>query len=354
MTDTKTADNTLTIPNLRPQYDGKPFPGSELPTVEQAIADAQRYVDRAWTDDGTFVTWPEHEEWGANYGPLSLYTGAAGVAWFQLAKLHSELADGQDAERLERALSYIERQWEVYTRPDHEFIAVDGDFSYCGGLSGIAAVVAEAARTDGRWTPLARKIADHVADRYRPGHGWTGLSPLWGDAGISNALLSIGDALGDSRYADVAVRAGEDLLAKEIRDESGSHWPVMRLHDMSERYASFPDHAMVDGFLEGGDGIALALANFAKATGRDDFKQAALRAVETVKTKAVVAGDAAISRNLNESGQARFGLCTGSSGYVRIFSAVAAISDDPAEPVEWARRFGRGIIRSGVPGRLAQ
>ncbi|MCH9275483.1 hypothetical protein JS533_004225, partial [Bifidobacterium amazonense] len=42
------------------------------------------------------------------------------------------------------------------------------------------------------------------------------------------------------------------------------------------------------------------------------------------------------------------------SGYVRIFSAVAAISDDPAEPVEWARRFGRGIIRSGVPGRLAQ
>lgn len=348
------SEPALTIANLRPTYDGKPFPGSELPTIEQAVAEAQQYVDRSWKEDGSFVTWPEHEEWGANYGPLSLYTGAAGVAWFQLAKLNSELAEDGDLDRLNKALSYLEAHWSILTEPDHEFISVDPDTGYCGGLAGIAAVVAEAAARYERWRPLAVNIADALAERYRPGEGWTGLSPLWGDAGILNALLAIGKALGEQRYTDTAVRAGEDLLAKEIRDDDGSHWPYMHLHDMSERYASFPDKAMIDGFLEGGDGIALALSNLALATGRDDFKQAALRALDTVKTKAIVVGDSAISRNLNESGHARFGLCSGSSGYIRIYTAVARISDDPADTIGWARRFGRGLIRSGVPGRLAQ
>lgn len=350
-------NNTLKIANLRPEYQNRPFPGSGLPSIQNAVEEAQLYIDRAWKDDDTFVAWPEHEEWAPNYGALSLYTGAAGVAWFQLVKKNSEFTDSRDDERLERALSFIARHWEeTYEQDKGHFSIPAVASSYPGGPSGVAAVVSEAARQNKAWEPLARDIADYVIDSYQPGKGWSGLTPLWGDAGVANALLSIGKTLEEPKYVDVAVQAAEELLRKEVRDEDGSHWPFFRLAPQFAQYLSYQGNPDVtDGYTEGNDGIALVLSNFARVTQRDDFRQAALRSISTIQGKAIVVGDSAVARNFNKSGNIRLGLCTGSSGYVRIFTAAAAALNEKSEEfIEWARRFGRGIIRSGVPGRLAQ
>jgi lantibiotic modifying enzyme len=84
------------------------------------------------------------------------------------------------------------------------------------------------------------------------------------------------------------------------------------------------------------------------ATGDERFRKAAVRAATYVTAGATKVGDAAVLPRIG--GDISFGYCTGSSGVIRSLLGVYRASGDE-EHLEWALRFGRGILRSGVPGR---
>ena len=79
----------IVIPSLRPQLLGAPFPGTELPDLPTALAEVQTWIDAAEVADGPdashWIAWPDRPEFQPIYGPVSLNTGAAGIAWYSLA-----------------------------------------------------------------------------------------------------------------------------------------------------------------------------------------------------------------------------------------------------------------------------
>jgi hypothetical protein len=94
------------IPNLRPEIDGTPLPGTQLPTLPEAVDAAAVWIDHGEiTDDdgptGHWHAWPDRPDFVPAYGDLSLNTGAAGLAWYS----HQAGLVLDDAPGTERAAS---------------------------------------------------------------------------------------------------------------------------------------------------------------------------------------------------------------------------------------------------------
>jgi lantibiotic modifying enzyme len=173
--------------------------------------------------------------------------------------------------------------------------------------------------------------------------GWTGLNGLLGDGGIVIALAHAARRLGEVRYLEAAVGASAAILAEERHEEHGSSWP-----GVPGAAFGLPVEIELDGFELGTVGIAYVFARIAVATADDRFRDAAARAARHVASQAIVVGDAAVLPRMG--GDISFGYCTGSSGLIRSFLGVYRATGSE-EFREWALRFGRGILRSGVPGR---
>jgi lantibiotic modifying enzyme len=351
------ANEDIRIADLRPTYQGIPFPGTEIQSIPGTVKEVQQYIDSAWKDDGSFVTWPGHEEWKANYGTLGLFTGAAGVAWLILSKFGTVFEDADDEERLNRLLTYIIEHIEHLKDADYDYVGVAGGLTLGSGLAGIATVFAQASLHDNKWRRFAQEYADRLVSLWNGQPlGWLGIAPVWGDAGIIATLLWIGHTLDEQKYIDAAVAAGQEYLKAEIRDEVGSHWPDLefpsKLGDLEVSITT-----VKDGFIEGEDGVPLVLAQLAAETGRADFADAALRGLQHIKAKAEIIGDSALPPLPNitlGTPSYRFGYCHGSAGYIRVFTAASRFGVDAEDSLEWARKYARGALRSGVPGRLGQ
>lgn len=343
--------SAITIPSLRPEADGSPFPGTELPDIPTALAETQ-----SWIDSGEIViderasrwtAWPDQPEFEPIYGPVSLNTGAAGVAWYALAAAEV-FGDDEHRRRARRAIAYVVDTWRAHA--DDRFLGLAGTgIGFYGGIAGIGSVLL-AFRDDPEFGGAAREVFDAVVERQGAtggrDAGWIGTDALLGDGGVVIALLAAAAALDEPRYLDAAVRAGEMILADErAGDGPGdvSTWPGVPASMLGA-----PGDAEFDGFELGTIGIAFTLARLAVATGDARFRDAAARAAASIAASATVVGDAAVVRRM--SGDISFGYCTGSSGVIRAFIAVHQATGDP-EHLEWALRFGRGILRSGVPQR---
>ena len=338
----------ITIPSLRPEVDGTPFPGTELPDLPTALAEVQRWIDagevRLDERSSRWVAWPDRPEFEPAYGPVSLNTGAAGIAWYSLAA--ADVLGGQEhLGRARRAIAYVLDHWREHA--DDRFLDIAGTGSgHYGGLAGIGAVLLEFAERGEAAREDAAAVFDAILDRQGSGGeaGWTGSDAMLGDGGIVVDLLAAAGRLDEARYLDAATAAGELLLARERRGEDGgSTWL-----GVAPELLHLPAGVELDGFELGNVGIAYVLSRLALATGDPRYPDAAARAAAGVARAATLVGDAAVLRRMG--GDYSFGYCTGSSGVIRAFVGVHQSTGDP-QWLDWALRFGRGILRSGVPGR---
>lgn len=334
--------------------DDHPFPGTEVPDILEALEGAQRWIDSAEIRDGGesgeafggWIAWPDRPDFAPAYGALSLNTGAAGIAWYEHAAARV-LGDAALDERAARAVRFLSERWREHV--DDRFIGIEGTgLGYYGGIAGIGAALLGLADAD----PLARSTAVEIFDLLasRRGSGpekpvWLGIDAMLGDGGIIVSLLTAAEVLEDERYLQAAVEAGEALLASEQPvSETVSRWV-----GTDPQLLGLPAATRLDGLELGTIGIAFVLARLASATGDERFRDAAARAAGAIAGSATVAGDAALTAP-GAGGRYAFGYCTGSSGVIRSLIAVYEATGDP-EHLEWAVRFGRGILRSGVPGR---
>jgi lantibiotic modifying enzyme len=340
----------IEIPSLRPRLLGAPFPGTDLTDLPTALEEVQVWIDSAEErlSDGVsrWHAWPDRTEFEPIYGPVSLNTGAAGIAWYSIAAASATGDPEQDA-RAQRAAAFVAQAWRDHI--EDRFLDVDGiGLGHYGGLSGVAAVFIELAEHHPEHRSTAILLLDEVLARTgssggRP-FGWTGANALLGDAGIVINLAGAAVRLGESRYLDAAIRAGDGILAEERPAVAGSSW-----HGLDAASLGLDAAIELDGFELGTVGIAYTFAKLAEAGGGDRFRDAAARGARYVAGQATVVGDAAVLPRIG--GDISFGYCTGSSGVIRSFLGVYRSTGDE-EFREWALRFGRGILRSGVPGRL--
>lgn len=329
----------IEIPSLRPSLLDAPFPGTELPDLPAALDEVRQWIDAAEEPLGDGASrwhaWPDRPEFTPIYGPVSLNTGAAGIAWYANA---ATALDPAHAARASRAAAYLRGAWRDHA--DDVYFDLPGTgLGHYGGLAGIASVFVG---LGDRETAVA--ILDEILRRTgvtggRP-FGWTGSNALLGDGGIVITLVDASAKLGEPRYLAAAVTAGLGILAEERPDGS---WP-----GVSASSFGMSDDIALEGFELGTIGIGYVFAKLAVATGDPRFAQAATRAAAHVAGKSTVVGDAAVIARVG--GDYSFGYCTGSSGVIRSFVGVYRATGDP-DHLEWALRFGRGILRSGVPGR---
>ena len=340
----------IVIPSLRPSVDGLPFPGTELPDLPAALGEVQRWIDsgevRVSATASRWIAWPERPEFEPIYGPVSLNTGAAGIAWYS-RQVAAVLDDDESRARAARAVEYILATWRDHA--DDRFLGIPGTgVGHYGGLAGIGAVLLAFAEDDERYRQEAIAIFEAVLKR-RGVHGgrragWTGADALLGDGGVVIDLLAAADRLGDRRYLEAAADAGDVILAGERPGgDDASTW-----RGLDPALLGLPADTELDGFELGTVGIAFALARLAISTGEQRFGLAAARGARAVARAATTASDAAVLQRIG--GTYSFGYCTGSSGVIRSFLQVYRATGDP-DFLEWAMRFGRGILRSGVPGR---
>ena len=341
----------IPIASFRPEVGGRPFPGTELPRLPDAITEAETWIDHAFETPSdspdAWTAWPDRPEFAAKGGPVGLNTGAAGVAWFALAA-DRVLGGEARSTRLRRALEGVRSRWRAHA-DDPSPAGPGGGSGFYTGLAGIGSVLLGAAESDAAARDEASAVFDAILDRRgREGVGaaaWTGIDAVLGDSGVALGLLRAGERLGERRYTDAAAAFGEILLDHEARSGARSTWPNPLLDT-----GFLPEGAPTVGFEVGDAGIAFLLARLAVVTGDERFTAAARRGARGVVDRAVVAGDGAVVPG--PWGGYPLGYCVGSSGVVRALAAVHEATGDP-ELLEWIDRFGRGILRSGVPGRPA-
>lgn len=336
---------------LRPEADGAPFPGTELPSITEALRQAETWIEQGFieAEDGTghWLAWPDQTDFVGSYGTLSLNTGLAGVLWYLNAALaHQPEHEHSQAvrARIDQALGHLEQHWDAEISNHYEMtFAADG---FYGGLAGIGVVLGELAANHPIADRLHRKVLDEILARQGGEAGpnrWSGISTLLGEGGIIISLLDAAERTGDDRYRAAALRAGEEILREEKPSDVGSVWP-----GVDPTLLGLPEGIVMEGFETGHTGVSYVLARLAIATGDERYAAATNRALAHVNTLATVRGDAAVFERF--SGGYSFGYCTGSSGMVRAYVAGYRATGNP-EHLEWALRYGRGMLASGVPAR---
>ncbi|MCR2811285.1 MULTISPECIES: lanthionine synthetase LanC family protein [unclassified Microbacterium] len=342
----------VTIPTLRPEMLGAPFPGTSLPDIPEALAQVQQWIDSAEEPvderSSRWHAWPDQPGFTPVYGAVSLNTGAAGIAWYSLAAADAsgDAAHAAHVARAQRAAAYVADNWR--TLPETDFLGVPGTgFGHYGGLAGVGGVFLELSERFPEHKATAIAIFDEIASRAGENggrsFGWTGANALLGDGGPIIGLVEAARRLEQSRYLDTAIAAGLGILAEELHDEHGSWW-----RGLDAQLLGLPAGQELDGFELGTVGIAFVFATLAIATGDHRFQDAAARAADHIAATAILVGDAAVVARIGDTYS--FGYCTGSSGAIRSFVQVYRATGAGIY-LEWALRLGRGILRSGVPGR---
>ncbi|PSP77463.1 type 2 lantipeptide synthetase LanM, partial [Halobacteriales archaeon QS_1_68_20] len=213
--------------------------------------------------------WATVKPWTAGNGePLallpaddSLYFGRCGIALL-----------GAGLHRVTDESTYREFALDA-VRPVREALSAGRDASaldHLGGATGVGSVAyGLAAVGDLLEEPSAIEDATRVGevlsgDRIAADHDY---DVVGGAAGTILGLLAVNDRRASPELVDVAVACGEHLLDASLDRPDGIAWET------------FDGTEPLTGFAHGAAGIAYALARLSDATGRDDFRDAALDAI---------------------------------------------------------------------------
>lgn len=191
----------------------------------------------------------------AAFGP-DLYGGTAGVG-FVLAEIH--VASGGDEPELRRtALGAIEH---ALSRADE--LAPQGRLGAYGGQLGVALCAARvgAGLDEPGLIERAGELVAALDYEAEPIEN----DLIAGRAGGVLALLALRELGVEEATPERAITLGSGLLAAADRDEEGWSWPT----------PSAPEQRNLTGLSHGAAGIGLALLELHRASGEEDFRDAA-------------------------------------------------------------------------------
>ena len=325
---------------LRSLSAGPPTPRPHL----RIALEAWNWLDTHRIDTPHGITWPADPTDPASTG-YTLYTHSPGVLPFALELFH---ATG-DQQYLDAAVAGAAH-----------LAASLGQGHAAGlytGLAGIAFVLAETWRATGR--DAHRADAARATRLLLDGAGVVGNGAAWpmgsgddarevndiisGTAGTGLGLLYLHEALGERGALGGAEAAGARLVERAIETETGLRWDV------------WPDYPReMPNFSHGTAGIAYFLATLHRATGEDDFLQAALGGARYLISQATLDDSAAAPGyrifHSRPGGEDLYYLswCHGPVGTNRLFHQLAETTADKRWR-DWVARGARGVAATGIP-----
>jgi lantibiotic modifying enzyme len=161
-------------------------------------------------------------------------------------------------------------------------------------------------------------------------------------------MLTLGaDYLGPAAV-DLAVRAGDWLLAQAEAAPTGIRWSLGRAYE-AERP---DDQRRFPNFAHGAAGIGFFLARLAQVTGEQRFLAASLAATEWIMTTVRTDQDTCAAFHHDPDGTDLFtlGWCHGPPGLGWLFRQLE-LSTGEASWRTWLRRAARADLTSGIPAR---
>lgn len=340
---------------LQPDVDTTFFPDEALPDNATIREEVDKWIDHAFRiQDGglrdthpeiPFSPWPDRPDFRVLYGPVSLNTGVAGIIWNLLVrrKQNGHLASDEE-DRLRRSVSLLKQSWN--DRVSKPFDLDNAEYAYYGGLAGIVTVVGALAEAYPAYQGWAVLIAKEIIRAQHDDGSWTSLTAFNGDAGIVASLLYIAKLLDYKPALDSARLGADHILSQRIIDDKGyKRWPGSPLN----LFVRNSPNRELDGFELGTIGIIHVMSEAGVVFDDSRYVQAAKDAIPYLLDSTIQNGDAAM-RLSNGSHQISYGYCTGISGLIRAFVSLYHATKD-TEWLEWAQRYGRGILRTGIPWR---
>lgn len=347
-----------TAPGGAPALGAEPVPVfTDVPDYGATARDVVRWIRAAEIDkSGVWRPELEHPEIKATVSlPNGFYTGSAGLVLFFIEMAYAT-GDNSYLNDARRGGDYLMRSWrETATGPSQ---LPGAQFGLYTGLTGTLFVLALLWKTTGNmaYRDAARDGADVLLTAARPegkGIAWTGWPGLTGDGGIVLGLLALADLLGDAvdgkSLRSAAIRAGDHIVEQAVPDARGGvRWLGMPAAVLGEAEGSYWPN-----FQLGTAGTAYALARLGAVTGEKRFIAAAETGALHLQRIATVKGDAALIHYREPDATDLFylGYCNGPAGTARLFYQLYLATRDP-HYLEWTEMLARGIMASGIPGRL--
>ena len=233
------------------------------------------------------------------------------------------------------------------------YIGGCGLFTGGGGWAVVLDELADAAG-DERARTLAGRVLEAIAGRATlvdSGAHWHDMAELlWGTAGIGCLMLTLGAEYLGPTAVELAVRAGDWLLAEAEEAPVGIRWSFGPAYE-----AEHPDnHVRYPNFAHGAAGIGFFLARLAQLSGERRFLDAALAATAWIMTTVKSEDDtcAAFHHDPGVTDLFTLGWCHGPPGLGWLFRQLE-LTTASAEWRGWLRRAARADRTSGIPERRA-
>lgn len=345
-----------------------------------AIAqEAERWIRTAEIQTPHGILWnqsPDSAEDFSDYPMLTekaLYGGSAGIGLFYL-RLYQAAGKDEYLAKAENAAKYIMETDEgaAFYRKALAHSNTSKDklvhvknmpgwiIGYYNGPTGSAYLILKLYEVTGeeKYRNYAVKVADDLlrtAIREPEGLRWSEQNDVCGDAGFAPYLISIWKLTGDSRYLDAARDLGHYVVSRgKEAPNGGRYWNVVDL-----TIIDFPADVFWVNFAHGTSGVGWIFSLLYKATGEDEFLQAAKDAAQYIKGIAVGDSHAVLVPyldSLKRGPSTEFfylSTCHGPAGTALLFESLYKITKEP-DYLEWVKKLSRGIIEAGAPEQFSR
>lgn len=271
--------------------------------------------------------WETRSYTGKSQYSTAVFGGTAGVV-FLFADLFRVTGDPKAREVAEAAAMWVEGQ----SKSDLRDRGADAGLYF--GMSGHGQMCLHLYEATGRerWLRDAQARARAVSRA-----SWPDAHVLSGSAGSVIFLLRLHQATRDQGALDAAVRAGSHIAETVERDSEGARWDWLREDQV--RFSA--------GFVHGASGIAYALAELWRLTGKDVLQDLVFQAWQWIEAVALE-DDRGICWNRwpGDLHRPRVQWCHGAPG-IGLFAARAAEIFEDHDLRRFAERCAQATLAAG-------
>jgi uncharacterized protein YyaL (SSP411 family) len=336
-------------------------PTSDPDSYLAAAKQAAQWIRSAQVPKETGIGWlpdPDHPEKSATIGPdNTIYSGGAGIVLFFL-ELARATGDNSYLKDAARGADYLAASWQTLPGKQGTSILRDRGLSFDQGLAGTAFALAETWKATGNthYRDAALAATHALASQAYPagaGVEWLPSPAVGQGGGIVLYLLYAGRTFKDDSLLQLAERGGNRTVElAETDPRGGVRWQGLPQGPATVA-AHMPPNSYFPNFELGTAGVAFVLARLYEETHQKKFLNAARQGAQHIQSIATLQGDSALVyyREPDLKNLYYLGYCHGPAGTARLFYQLHKVTGE-REYLEWAEKLARGIVRSGVPGKL--